>query len=226
MFLGAYVEKDDRPRAARLGRRVPRARRHPPDGHRDDARRAPRRRLPHPPRVRLLDARSWSTSPPATSTPRACTCSRPAGCSTTPSEHAGHGGTAIMATETGMLHPLRMAAPDVDFIAANERASCRYMKMITLPKLRDGLRDLSGEVKVARGDRRAGAGADRAHGRDRLATRRAQPRAASSRGAGTRAASRAAARPDAPYLRSMTKHGTALMPALWAVRSSSRTSSA
>jgi quinolinate synthase len=33
-------------------------------------------------------------------------------------------------------------------VAANERASCRYMKMITLPKLRDCLRDLSGEVKV------------------------------------------------------------------------------
>jgi quinolinate synthase len=63
-------------------------------------------------------------------------------------EHAGHGGEAIMATETGMLHQLRMAAPDVDFIAANERASCKYMKMITLPKLRDALRDLSGEVKV------------------------------------------------------------------------------
>ena len=63
-------------------------------------------------------------------------------------DHAGHGGTAIMATETGMLHPLRIAAPDVDFIAANEAASCRYMKMITLPKLRDCLRDLSGEVKV------------------------------------------------------------------------------
>ena len=30
------------------------------------------------------------------------------------------GATAIVATETGMLHPLRMAAPDVDFIAANE----------------------------------------------------------------------------------------------------------
>jgi quinolinate synthase len=58
------------------------------------------------------------------------------------------GTTAIMATETGMLHPLRMAAPDVDFVAANERASCRYMKMITLPKLRDCLRDLAGEVKV------------------------------------------------------------------------------
>jgi quinolinate synthase len=63
-------------------------------------------------------------------------------------EHAGRGGAAIMATETGMLHPLRMAAPDVDFIAANERASCRYMKMITLTKLRDGLRDGLFEVRV------------------------------------------------------------------------------
>jgi quinolinate synthase len=63
-------------------------------------------------------------------------------------ERAGGGGTAIMATETGMLHPLRMAAPDVDFVAANERASCRYMKMITLTKLRDGLRDGLFEVKV------------------------------------------------------------------------------
>jgi quinolinate synthase len=58
------------------------------------------------------------------------------------------GTTAIMATETGMLHPLRLAAPEVDFIAANEAASCRYMKMITLPKLRDCLRDLTGEVRV------------------------------------------------------------------------------
>src|SRR5687767_925350 len=58
------------------------------------------------------------------------------------------GSTVIMATEVGMLHPLRMAAPDVDFIAANERASCRYMKMITLPKLRDSLREMRHEVKV------------------------------------------------------------------------------
>ena len=47
-----------------------------------------------------------------------------------------------------MLHPLRMAAPDVEFIAANEAASCKYMKMITLPKLRDCLRDGTGEVRV------------------------------------------------------------------------------
>jgi quinolinate synthase len=51
------------------------------------------------------------------------------------------GSSAIVATEVGMLHPLRLAAPETDFIAANEAASCRFMKMITLPKLRDGLRD-------------------------------------------------------------------------------------
>ncbi len=62
--------------------------------------------------------------------------------------HEHHGGTAIVATETGMLHPLRHAAPDVDFIAANEAAHCRFMKMITLPKLRDALRDGVHEVKV------------------------------------------------------------------------------
>ena len=59
------------------------------------------------------------------------------------------GGTAIVATETGMLHPLRQAAPDTEFIAANEAAHCRFMKMITLPKLRDALRDGVHEVKVA-----------------------------------------------------------------------------
>jgi quinolinate synthase len=59
-----------------------------------------------------------------------------------------HGGTAIVATETGMLYPLRQAAPDTEFIAANEAAHCRYMKMITLPKLRDALRDGVHEVKV------------------------------------------------------------------------------
>ena len=63
-------------------------------------------------------------------------------------EHARPGQTAIVATEIGMLHPLREAAPDTEFIAANERAACMYMKMITLPKLRDALRDLVYEVKV------------------------------------------------------------------------------
>ena len=58
------------------------------------------------------------------------------------------GQKAIVATEIGMLHPLREMAPDTEFIAANERAACTYMKMITLPKLRDALRDLVYEVKV------------------------------------------------------------------------------
>ncbi|MDR6910336.1 quinolinate synthase [Rhodococcus fascians] len=37
----------------------------------------------------------------------------------------------LVATEIGMLHQLRRAAPDVDFLAVNDRASCGYMKMIT-----------------------------------------------------------------------------------------------
>jgi quinolinate synthase len=55
---------------------------------------------------------------------------------------------AVVATETGMLYPLQMAAPDVNFIPANPEASCMYMKMITLPKLRDSLRHMRYEVRV------------------------------------------------------------------------------
>ena len=57
--------------------------------------------------------------------------------------------SAVVATETGMLHGLRAAAPEMEFVAANEAAHCRYMKMITLPKLRDSLRDGAHVVKVA-----------------------------------------------------------------------------
>jgi len=62
--------------------------------------------------------------------------------------HQGARREAVVATEVGMLYPLEMAAPDVDFIPANAQASCQYMKMITLPKLRDALRDLKYEVRV------------------------------------------------------------------------------
>jgi quinolinate synthase len=70
-----------------------------------------------------------------------------------PGKGAGANGSrarreAVVATEIGMLHPLRMAAPDVDFIPANADASCKYMKMITLPKLRDALREMKFEVRV------------------------------------------------------------------------------
>jgi quinolinate synthase len=54
----------------------------------------------------------------------------------------------IVATETGMLHPLSAENPGKRFIPANRAAVCKYMKMITLPKLRDALRELKPVVKV------------------------------------------------------------------------------
>ena len=58
--------------------------------------------------------------------------------------------TFIVATETGMLHPLEEANPGKKFVAANRAAVCQYMKMITLTKLRDALlsEDDSYVVKV------------------------------------------------------------------------------
>ncbi len=57
-------------------------------------------------------------------------------------------GEYIVATENGMLHPLRQAAPEAKLVEANRMAFCKYMKMITLPKVRDSLRDFKHEVKV------------------------------------------------------------------------------
>ena len=56
--------------------------------------------------------------------------------------------TFIVATETGMLHPLEQENPDKTFIPANRAAVCQFMKMITLPKLRDALRDGEPVVSV------------------------------------------------------------------------------
>jgi len=61
---------------------------------------------------------------------------------------ASRSGQAIVATETGMLHGLRKLNPDVEFIAANEDAVCRYMKKITPANLLASLRDLVHEVNV------------------------------------------------------------------------------
>ncbi|HZE01940.1 MAG TPA: quinolinate synthase, partial [Pseudonocardiaceae bacterium] len=54
----------------------------------------------------------------------------------------------LVATEIGMLHQLRRAAPRVHFHAVNDRASCRYMKMITPAALLRSLRDGVDEVIV------------------------------------------------------------------------------
>ncbi|MET9020459.1 quinolinate synthase NadA [Actinopolymorpha sp. NPDC004070] len=57
--------------------------------------------------------------------------------------------SVLVATEIGMLHQLRKAAPGVDFRAVNDRASCRYMKMITPGALLRSLREGTDEVHVA-----------------------------------------------------------------------------
>jgi quinolinate synthase len=61
---------------------------------------------------------------------------------------ASTAGTVLVATEVGMLHQLRRAAPEIDFRAVNDRASCRYMKMITPEKLLRSLREGTDEVRV------------------------------------------------------------------------------
>ncbi|MFD5180249.1 quinolinate synthase NadA [Nocardia sp. NPDC058379] len=54
----------------------------------------------------------------------------------------------LVATEVGMLHQLRKAAPGIDFQAVNDRASCKYMKMITPAALLRCLVEGADEVHV------------------------------------------------------------------------------
>ena len=54
----------------------------------------------------------------------------------------------LVATEIGMLYQLRRAAPDIDFQAVNDRASCKYMKMITPAALLRCLVEGADEVDV------------------------------------------------------------------------------
>ena len=54
----------------------------------------------------------------------------------------------IVATEVGILHRLRRENPDRRFFAANERASCAYMKVTTLPKVRTALERLQYHITV------------------------------------------------------------------------------
>src|SRR4051812_44012173 len=54
----------------------------------------------------------------------------------------------IVATEVGILHRLRRENPGKRFFAANERASCAYMKVTTLPKVRDALLHLQHRITV------------------------------------------------------------------------------
>jgi quinolinate synthase len=55
----------------------------------------------------------------------------------------------IIATEVGILHRLRRENPSKTFYPANERAVCAYMKVTTLPKVRDALRFMQHRITVA-----------------------------------------------------------------------------
>jgi quinolinate synthase len=54
----------------------------------------------------------------------------------------------IVATEVGILHRLRRENPAKRFFAANERASCAYMKVTTLPKVKRALERLEHRITV------------------------------------------------------------------------------
>src|SRR5471032_782679 len=54
----------------------------------------------------------------------------------------------IVATEIGILHRLRRAYPGKTFYAANERASCAYMKVTTLPKVLASLEKMQHRITV------------------------------------------------------------------------------
>jgi quinolinate synthase len=54
----------------------------------------------------------------------------------------------VIATETGIIHRLSKEVPEKEFLAAREAAVCKFMKMITLEKARDSLRDMKYEVTV------------------------------------------------------------------------------
>jgi len=54
----------------------------------------------------------------------------------------------LVATEIGIIHRLEKEAPGKRFEPVNRKAFCKYMKMITLEKLRDSLRDWKYEVTV------------------------------------------------------------------------------
>jgi len=59
-----------------------------------------------------------------------------------------HAKQVLVATEVGMLYQLRNAAPNIDFQAVNDRASCKYMKMITPAALLRCLIEGADEVDV------------------------------------------------------------------------------
>ena len=55
----------------------------------------------------------------------------------------------IVATETGMIYPLKKQNPDAEFIAASDKAVCPNMKKINVEKILWSLEDMQYKVEVA-----------------------------------------------------------------------------
>jgi quinolinate synthase len=62
--------------------------------------------------------------------------------------HQSPRNTFLIATEVGLLHRLRKEMPGKRFIAADDEATCQYMKMITQENLRDCLVNMAPQVDV------------------------------------------------------------------------------
>jgi quinolinate synthase len=58
--------------------------------------------------------------------------------------------TFIVATEIGILHPMRQQSPDKSFLPASEDAICSYMKRITLSKVVSALEQMAPRVTVTK----------------------------------------------------------------------------
>lgn len=56
--------------------------------------------------------------------------------------------TFIVATETGIIHRMRQAAPNKRFVPADRAAECAYMKTITLLNVRDALRQMQHAIEI------------------------------------------------------------------------------
>lgn len=57
-------------------------------------------------------------------------------------------GPFVVATETGILHRMRLQNPGKTFVPASEKAECQYMKTINLRNVRDALAEDKYEVRV------------------------------------------------------------------------------
>lgn len=55
----------------------------------------------------------------------------------------------VVATETGLIHRLKKENPDKNFIPVRSDMVCEFMKMITLEKLLNSLKNVEYEVKVS-----------------------------------------------------------------------------